>query len=277
MTVRTLTRTNRRRARVIAVAIQKGGTGKTTTTVCLARAASVRGLKTLVVDFDSQGNTTSTLAINELQRGTVTIADSIKPDDPVPLREIIIPTIWPGVDLAPVSTDALIKAERLIVASDDGREQRLKEALEPALADYDLVLIDNAPALGMLLVNALTACDEVLVVIEADQYSADGLVKFRTTVNRVRTYYNRSLDWAGILVSKWRNTEDDRFWLNKVRTEFHDAEVWDQDKIPLWSSIKTTLNAGLGLDQSKEARLRVLAHSYRRMVAHWVPDEELTA
>jgi chromosome partitioning protein len=264
-------------ARVIAVAIQKGGTGKTTTTLNLARAASVRGLKTLVVDFDSQGNTTSTLAVEPLEPGTVTVADAIKPDDPVPLREVIVPTIWPGVDLAPVNTDALIKAERLIIASDDGREHRLREALQPVLADYDLVLIDNAPALGMLLVNALAAAEEVLVVIEADQYSCDGLVMFRTTVNRVKKYYNNSLDWAGILVSKWRNTEDDRFWLNKVMTEFADAEVWDQDKIPLWTSIKTTLNAGLGLDQSKEARLRVLAHSYRRMVSRWVPDEELTA
>jgi chromosome partitioning protein len=277
MTVRTLTRTNRRRARVIAVAIQKGGTGKTTTTINLARAAAVRDLKVLVVDFDSQGNTTATLSAERPAPGTVTIADAVLPDNAVPIRDVVMATIWPNVDLAPVITDPLIKAEKLIVASDQGREQRLAEALEPVLGDYDLVLIDNAPSLGMLLVNALTAADEVLVVIEADQYSCDGLALFRTTVNRVRKYYNGNLGWAGIMISKWRNTEDEHRWLNEVMTKFADAEVWDKDKIPLWTSIKTTINAGLGLDQSKEARLRVLAHSYRRMVAHWVPDEELTA
>jgi hypothetical protein len=78
------------------------------------------------------------------------------------------------------------------------------------------------------------------------------------------------------VISKWRNTKDETDWLGEITGNFTVAEVWVEDKIPLWSSIKTTLASGKGLDESNEARLRVLAHSYRRMVARWVPDEEVT-
>jgi len=273
MTRRTLTR-----ARVVAAAMQKGGVGKTTTILNLARAAATRGLRVLVIDFDPQGNTTTSLALEPVEKGHLTIADAILPDDeePEPLRDVIVKTIWPGVDLAPALLKPLVKAERLVTAADHGREQRLQVALEPALSDYDLVLIDNAPALGLLLMNALVAADEVFAVAEADEWSCDGLAELAGTVAMAQKYYNSRLAWSGVLISRWRGTKSEDYWLNEIRTKFRVAEVWVQDKIPLWNSIKTTLSAGKGLDEAKEARLRVLARSFRRIVARWVPDEELT-
>jgi chromosome partitioning protein len=258
--------------------MQKGGVGKTTTILNLARAAAVRGLRVLVVDFDPQGNTTTSLALAALERKQLTIADAILPDDdePVPLEEVIIKTIWSGVELAPSAVGPLTKAEKLISASDHGREHRLRAALAPVLPKYDLVLIDNAPALGILLMNALAAADEVFAIAEADEWSADGLAELARTVKRAKEYYNSKLTWSGVLISKWRATKNEEYWLDVMVTKFRAADVWDQDKIPLWSSIKTTLSAGKGLDESREARLRVLARSFRRIVARWVPDEELT-
>lgn len=266
----------RHRARVVSAAMQKGGVGKTTSVLNLARAAAVRGLNVLVIDLDPQGNTTVSLAAEDIPPDSVSVADTLVAPPDATLSEVLIPTIWEGVTLAPALTESLTNAEERMASTKHGREYRLKEALEPVLHEYDLVLIDNAPALGMLLVNSLVASDEVFVVVEADQWSADGLAELRRTVQGAQKYYNQSLTWSGVLVSKWRRTKDEEAWLAEIKSNFTEAPVWDKDVIPLWSPIKTTLNAGLGLDQSSESRLRVLAHSYRRIVSHWVPDEEVS-
>lgn len=277
------------RARVASVAMQKGGVGKTTSILNLGRAAALRGLAVLVIDLDPQGNTTTSLALDDIAPRQLTIADALLPDDesPAPLRDVIVPTIWStvatadpasngSVSLAPAVQNPLLKAEKLITVSEHGREQRLRVALRPVLDDYDLVLVDNAPSLGLLLLNALVASNEVFAVVEADEWSADGLAELRKTVNLAREYYNENLRWSGVLISRWRNTKSEEHWLQVIEDKFGEAEVWSQDKIPLWSSIKTTLSSGKGLDESNEARLRVLGRSYRRVVAHWVDDEEVT-
>jgi chromosome partitioning protein len=272
-----------RRARVVCAAMQKGGVGKTTSVLNLARAASIRGIRVLVVDLDPQGNTTTTLAKDDISDPTV--ADAIAPRSDCGLEDVLVPTIWDGVTLAPAETETLTAAEEMISGSKAGREYRLREALEPVLGDYDLVLIDNAPALGLLLVNSLTASDEVFVVVQADQYSADGLAELHRTVRGVKRYNNQGLTWSGVLISMWRGTSDEKYWMNEIIEGFTEevdgaqrpvAPVWDKDIIPLWTGIKTTLNAGQGLDQASESKLRVLAHTYRRIIAHWVPDEEVT-
>lgn len=270
------TSSRKRRARVVSAAMQKGGVGKTTSVLNLARAAAVRGLRVLVVDLDPQGNTTASLVRDDLPTDSVTVADALIDPPDATLKEVLVSTIWDGVMLAPALTESLTNAEQRISSSKHGREYRLREALEPVQAEFDLVLIDNAPALGILLINSLTASDEVFVVVEADQWSADGLAELRRTVIGAQKYYNRDLGWSGVLVSKWRQTSDEKLWLEEIKTNFTEADVWDKDLIPLWSGIKTTLNAGLGLDQAKESKLRVLAHSYRRIVAHWVVDEEVS-
>jgi chromosome partitioning protein len=257
--------------------MQKGGVGKTTTICNVAGAASARALSTLVVDFDPQGNTTSTLAAEAVARNQLTIADAVHPeeDERVPLADVMVPTIWEHVRLAPAVTNSLTKVERLINAADHDREYRLIEALEPELANVDLVLVDNAPSLGQLMRNALNASDYAFAVVQADQWSCDGLGELRETVKRVQRR-NRGLTLSGALISMWRNTADEKFWLREIIENFDEAEVWEHDKIPQWTAIKTTLNAGIRLDQSRESRLRVLGHTYRRLLARWVPDPEVT-
>jgi chromosome partitioning protein len=262
-------------ATVVATAMQKGGVGKTTTTINLAGAASAQGRRVLVVDLDPQGNTTDSLA-DTLGR-TWSIADAIKPSNPVPIREVIVPGIWEGVWLAPVtSTEALTTASDLISVSQRGRCHRLVEALRPVADDYDLVLIDNAPALGTLLLNALTAAHLVLVVMEADRWSETGLVELRTTIDGVRQYDNSGLGYAGILISKWRGTKDENAKLAEIAEYFPEAPLLE-DTIPLWASVKTTINRGVRLDQSTEPRLRVLGETYGRVVTRLLSREPAAA
>lgn len=258
-------------ARVVTLGLQKGGVGKTTSTCNTARAAARRGLRTLVIDMDPQGNTTSTLAAEEVADDQAGIADAITPHPDAALADVTVPTIWAGVDLAPAVTEPLTQAEKLIASADHGREHRLVEALRPVLDRYDLVLIDTPPALGMLTINALAASDLVVVVAEADQWSADGLAMFRKTVEGVQRYSNQRLRWSGILVNRWRGTKDEAELLGEFAAFFPDAPVWPE-RIPLWVGVKTTLNAGLGLDEAREARLRTLAESYAAVVDRLVAE-----
>ncbi|MFC9250627.1 ParA family protein [Amycolatopsis thailandensis] len=279
--------TNRRVARVVAAVMQKGGVGKTTTIINLARAAVLKGLRVLVCDLDPQGNTTDALAPDDLDEESVSIADALNPSDKdrVPIKEVLVKTIWDGVDLAPVtSPEALATVEELIAAAKHGREYRLREALQPVLGEYDLILIDNAPSLGLLLVNALAAAEDdelALVVMEADRWSTKGLVMLRKTVEGVQRYYSPRLQWAGILISKWRNTNDEREKLDDIAAHFPNTEVWAsaaddyRDAVPLWNKIKTEINAGKGMDESSDVRLRVTAAEiYSRVVDRLMAGKE---
>lgn len=247
---------------VTAVVMQKGGVGKTTCTICTARAAMIyHGKKVLVVDLDPQGNTTSTLARDPVEPDQLTVADTIIPNPDATIGEVIVPTVWDGVDLAP-GGEGLQAAERRIVASEHGREHRLAEALAPVLDSYDLVLTDNAPALGMLLVNALTAADKALLVVEADQWSADGLALLRKTLDGVIRYSNPDLTIAGTIVNKWRATGSQRELADEITAgmaaNFPGVLVWMDRRVPLWQGIPDHVLAGRGLDEGP-AKLRALA------------------
>lgn len=245
----------------VAFALQKGGVGKTTTACNTVRAAAVAGYRVLMVDMDPQGNTTSTLAAEPVAGDQISLADAITPKPDVTLAEVCVPTVWEGVTLAPAITETLTTAQTLIFASQRGREHRLAEVLEPVADQYDLVVIDTPPNLDMLTVNALAAAEQVVVVTEADTWSADGLAELRSTVQGVTRYVNPHLTWAGVVVNRWRDTRDERELLAEIELGFTQAPIWPE-RIPLWSSIKTMLNAGEGLDAAREARLRVLSESY---------------
>lgn len=254
----------------ISIAMQKGGTGKTTSVINLARAAALLGLSVLVVDLDPQGNATDALSVGHLPEDNVSVADAILPDDAVApkqrytLREVIVSTIWPGVSLAPVTnSDALLRAERLVQASSEVREKRLTKALDTVRGDYDLVLIDNGPSLGLLTANALAAAHRVLVVMRAERWSTTGLVRLRTAIQHAQRDTNPALTWGGVLISRWRDTTDARAKLKDVAEHFPDAEVWASPEdtyrvVPEWVSIAESINQGVGLDQSRDVRLRVL-------------------
>lgn len=220
----------------------------------------------LVIDMDPQGNTTSTLAAEPVADGQISLADAITPKPDASLAEVCVPTVWERVTLAPAITETLTTAQTLIFASQRGREHRLAEALEPVADGYDLIVIDTPPNLDMLTVNALAAAWQVVVVTEADTWSADGLAELRTTVSNVTRYVNPHLEWAGVVVNRWRDTRDERELLAEIETGFPQAPIWPE-RIPLWSAIKTSLNAGVGLDAAREARLRGLSESYAAIAA----------
>ncbi len=182
--------------RIIALVNQKGGVGKSTTAVNLGAALAVNGCKVLVVDSDPQGNTTTGFGVDKLSlRGDIynVLLQEASID------EVLQPTEIPSLSLVP-STINLAGAEMELVAA-LSRETRLRHALAPVAANYDFVLIDCPPSLGLLTVNALTAADEVIIPVQAEYYALEGLVQLTQVINRVRDALNGSLHVSGVLVT----------------------------------------------------------------------------
>jgi len=185
-----------RRARVIAIANQKGGVGKTTTAVNLATALAACERRALLVDLDPQSNATTGLGAEKPERRNSVYASLIEARD---LGEVILPTAVPRLSLAP-STVELAGAEVELV-EDDERATRLKAMLDRHLGDYDYVLIDCPPSLGFLTLNALVAADSVLVPLQAEFYALEGLSHLRRTIERVKRGFNPGLIIEGVVLT----------------------------------------------------------------------------
>jgi chromosome partitioning protein len=181
----------------IALANQKGGVGKTTTAVNLAVILANRGLRTLLVDIDPQGNATSSLGI-EKKRLIATLYDVLIGD--VTVEDALVTEARPGLDLLP-ATPTLAGAEIELVGM-SGRERALARALDGA-GDYDLILIDCPPSLGLLTVNALTAAHQVIVPIQCEYLALEGLGQLITTIELVRRQLNPGLDVLGVLMTMY--------------------------------------------------------------------------
>lgn len=258
-----------RPALVCAVCNQKGGVGKTTSTYHLTRAAVVAGLRVLAVDLDPQGNLTSALSAEPLSTETPGVAHAIAPEVEYALDQVIVPTIWKNADLAPTpSLDDLATVETRVAATTFGREQRLAVALQPLLGDYDLVLIDNTPALGLLLINALVAADQALIVTQPEQWSADGLAELHRTIDLVRQYHNDRLQPIGPLINGYRRCAQHERIIHEELIPHYGEAAWARpdEIIPLRTDVVGYLQAGLGLDEGREAWMRLLAETYRGFV-----------
>ena len=180
----------------VACANQKGGVGKTTTVVNLATDLALAGDRVLVIDLDPQGNATSGLGVDR-RSITRSVYDVLV--DGASLETTTIPIAEPGSTLVP-SAPALAGAE-VELAVMNSRERRLARALAPIVGDYDLVLIDCAPSLGLLTVNALTAADAVLIPLQCEYYALEGLGQLIGTIHLVRDHLNPRLTIQGVLLT----------------------------------------------------------------------------
>ena len=184
--------------RIMAVANQKGGVGKTTTTINLGAALAELGYRVLVIDLDPQGNATTGLGI-ERKNFEHSMYDVIMREHP--LEDVIEATSVRNLFVAPATLDLSGVEIELVPAF--SRELRLKRALEPIIDDFDFVMIDCPPSLGLITINALAAADEVLVPIQCEYYALEGLSQLRSTLKLVAGNLNQELEMSTIVLTMY--------------------------------------------------------------------------
>ena len=210
------------RARVIAIVNQKGGVGKTTTAVNLAACLAVAERRTLLIDLDPQGNATSGLGIDKRDLEW-SVYDVLVGE--APLRSAIRPTAIPYLEILPATVD-LFGAEIELVSA-IGREHRLANALEGQTGEYQYVLVDCPPSLGLLTVNALTAVDAVLIPIQCEYYALEGLSQLLGTIRIVQKSLNPGLGIEGVLLTMYDQRLNLARQVQEEAVEYFGEKVYD--------------------------------------------------
>ncbi len=184
------------RAQIFAIANQKGGVGKTTTAVNLCAYLAGAGCRVLLVDSDPQANATTSLGIDPRQPGT-SLYDVLIDNRPV--QEAVTATMLPGLSLVPANLD--LAGAEVEMAARMAREQLLSKALKPLHYEYDYVIIDDPPSLGLITINGLTAADGIIIPVQCEYLALEGLSQLLSTIQQVRRVLNGRLKVAGVLLT----------------------------------------------------------------------------
>ncbi len=220
--------------KIVAIANQKGGVGKTTTAVNLAAALGKSKKKTLLIDIDPQGNATSGLGVNkrEIERSSYQLLIG-----EAKAEEVTLETPFKNLWLIPANMQ--LAGAEIEIAQMEDRIHMMKKAIVILKEQYDYIIIDSPPSLGLITLNALTACDTVLVPIQCEYYALEGLSQMMSTVRQVQRQYNQRLDFEGILLTMY----DKR--LNLTKQVVQDVEAHFPNKV-----YKTTIPRNIRLSEA---------------------------
>lgn len=207
---------------VIALANQKGGVGKTTTSVNLGACLAEQGQHVLLIDIDPQGNATSGTGISK-----ATIEQDVYHVliDETPIKDVIMKTVHDGLDIVP--TTIQLSGAEIELTSMMARETRLKDAIDSVKDTYDYVLIDCPPSLGLLTINAFTASDSILIPVQSEYYALEGLSQLLNTIKLVQKHFNPALKIEGVLMTMFDARTNLGQQVNAEVKKFFGDQVYD--------------------------------------------------